>query len=72
KQQDAQAWAAMRGKKAPSGDPSSQGAGSFFENLGSTLADFGTSVVAGGVMKAALDSVRSDKPRDMKPLELGK
>ncbi len=72
KQQDAQAWAAMRGKKAPSGDPSSQGAGSFFENLGSTLADFGTSVVAGGVMKVALDSVRSDKPRDMKPLELGK
>ena len=73
KQQDAQAWAAMRGKKAPSGDPSSQGGvGSFFESLGNTLGDFGKSVVAGVAMKAALDSVRSDKPNDMKPLELGK
>ncbi|ETC82612.1 type IV secretion system protein VirB5 [Xanthomonas hortorum pv. carotae str. M081] len=73
KQQDAQAWAAMRGKKAPSGDPSSQGGvGSFFESLGNTLGDFGKSVVAGAAMKVALDSVRSDRPRDMKPLELGK
>ncbi len=72
KQQDAQAWAAMRGKKALSGDPSSQGGvGSFFESLGNTLGDFGKSVVAGVAMKAALDSVRSDKPRDMKPMELG-
>lgn len=73
KQQDAQAWAAMRGKKAPSGDPSSQGGiGSFFESLGNTLGEFGKSVVAGVAMKAALDSVRSEKPSGMDRLEMGK
>ncbi|WP_228135968.1 hypothetical protein [Xanthomonas sp. NCPPB 1128] len=68
--QSAGAWAAMRGKKAPSATDTGS-SGSLFDGF-SGLSDFASKIAAGAAMGVALEAVKSSRPQNLERLSIAK
>ncbi|MET0548327.1 MAG: hypothetical protein ABW002_03530 [Xanthomonas sp.] len=67
--QSAGAWAAMRGKKAPTADTG--GGGNLFDGFAG-LSDFASKIAAGAAMGVALEAVKSSSPKNLERLSISK